>query len=88
MNDIEKWKVVILSRYLGTFQPAADEEDATIRKSSEDIQADLSEMGDFSINEISIELVAREYKVTIDEDGKPRWLMKKDYNSARQIENK
>lgn len=83
MEAMDKWKIVILSRYLGTFQPA-DEQTATIKKSSEDIKFDLSVMGSFSIEEISAELIKREYGITIDEDGKPRWLMKKDY--TKQLE--
>lgn len=83
--DASTWKIVILSRYLGDYQPAEHEGDATALKSSEDIKYDLEGMGDFRIEEISEELALRGYKVTIDEEGKPKWLMKKEYGNKKMI---
>ena len=82
---MEKWKILILSRYLGEYQPA-DESDCTIRKSSEDIKYDLEGMGHFTVEEISEELVIREYRVEIDEEGKPVWMMTK--NQSKLIDHK
>lgn len=73
----DNWKTIILSRYLGEYQPA-DNSDYSILKSSEDIKFDLEGMGHFSLEEISEEMVKRSYRVTIEEDGKPKWLLKKD----------
>ena len=74
MNNQEKWKVMLLSRYCGEFVPA-NEADATLRKTSEDICVDLSGMGTFTANEISESLSARGYMIGF-EDNEPVWLMK------------
>lgn len=82
---MNKWKTVILSRYLGDFQPAQEDNDTAIKKSSEDIKYDLEGMTTLSIDEISEEMVLREYKIMIDHDGKPKWLMEKADNSQKLI---
>jgi hypothetical protein len=74
MSLTDQWKIVILSRYCGEFVPAS-EEDATVRKTSEDICMDLSGMGTFSAEEISAFLTQRGYTIGF-EDSEPVWLMK------------
>lgn len=73
LNNLGK---ILLSRYLGEFQPA-DMDSCTVRKSSEDIQFDLSSMGNIKVSDITEEMVLRGYQMEIDEDAKPHWLMKR-----------
>lgn len=72
----DNWEKIILCRYLGEFQPA-DAKTCTVRKSSEDIQFDLSEMGFIRLDDISEEMVLRGYEIEIDEEAKPHWLVKR-----------
>ena len=77
-EPVEKhdFRVILLARYCGEFQPAT-KENTTIRKTSEDIKLDLRPMADFSTNEIAAYLATHGY--TIDfEDSTPVWLMRKD----------
>ncbi len=76
MNDFNNnWKILILQRYAGEFPPAGEAPNP-IRKSSEDIALDLSEMGDISANEISAFLAVSGYEIAFD-DSKPVWLLKR-----------
>lgn len=74
---LNNWKKVLLARYLGEFQPA-NKNTCTMRKSSEDIQFDLSTMGAISVSDITEEMVLHGYQIEIDEDAKPHWLMKRE----------
>jgi len=73
---MDKWKKIILSRYLGDYQPGEPGDKYPILKTSEDIKFDLAGMGNFNLEEISAELAARGYQVKIDEDGKPKWILR------------
>jgi len=70
------YKIVILARYCGEFQPA-DKETVTIRKTSEEIKLDIRPMADLSTNEIAAYLATNGYSIDFD-DSTPVWLMKKD----------
>lgn len=72
--DNQDYKIVILARYCGQFQPA-DEHTATARKTSEDIVLDLRPMADYSTNEIAAYLATNGYAIGFD-DCTPVWLMK------------
>jgi hypothetical protein len=74
MNELDKWKTLILSRYCGEFAPAT-ELDASVRKTSEDICVDLSGMGTFTADEVSAFMSQRDYTIGF-EDSEPVWLMK------------
>lgn len=76
-NNVDNWKTLIISRYLGEYAPAENEEDCNVLKSSRDICDDLEEMGEFSPEEVSITLASRMYKIKMDEDGRPRWMMRR-----------
>lgn len=76
------WRYVIFSRYIGQYQQAT-EENATKRKSSEDIQHDLLAMAKFSVNEISEYMVEFQYSLGFSDES-PVWLMRE--SSADEIE--
>lgn len=81
---MDKWKTIILSRYLGEYQ-IGSEANYTHLKSSEDIVFDLSGMGEFHTNEVSAELTLRGYSVKIDQDAKPKWLLKQAVTSTKRM---
>lgn len=70
------FKEIILSRYCGEFQPAT-KENATTRKTSEEIKLDIRPMADLSTNEIAAYLTTSGYTIDFD-DATPVWLMRKD----------
>jgi len=70
------YKIVILSRYCGEFQPATSET-VTIRKTSEEIKLDIRPMADLSTNEIAAYMATHNYTIGFD-DNTPVWLMRKD----------
>ena len=67
------FKIVILARYCGEFQPA-DEQTANVKKTSEQIVMDIRPMADFSTNEIAAYLATNGYQIGF-EDSTPVWLM-------------
>ncbi|MBD8349346.1 hypothetical protein [Dysgonomonas sp. HGC4] len=71
MDEVKK---IIFSRYIGQFLQAT-EVDATIRKSSEQIVYELSEMESYTIQEVTQIMAKFSYKIGFD-DTKPVWLMK------------
>lgn len=75
-NQLTDFKIIILSRYCGQFQPA-DESTANVRKTSEDIVMDLRPMADFTTNEISAYLTMNLYSIGFEGDT-PVWLMKSE----------
>lgn len=70
------FKIVILARYCGEFQPA-NKETVTIRKTSEQIKLDIRPMAELSTNEIAAYLATNGYTIDFD-DATPVWLMQKD----------
>lgn len=77
---MDKAKVIIFGRYIGQFKQAT-EEDVTIRKSSEEIAFELSEMETYTIREVTHEMVKFGYKIGFN-DTKPVWLMKLNNENA------
>lgn len=77
---MDKAKVIIFGRYIGQFLQAT-EEDATIRKSSEEIAFELSGMESYTISEVTHEMVKYNYHIGFN-DTKPIWLMKLDNEKA------
>jgi len=75
-KQVPDYRLVILSRYCGEFQPAT-KENATIRKTSEEIKLDIRPMADLSTNEIAAYLATNGYSIDFD-DATPVWLMRKD----------
>ncbi|WP_418543314.1 hypothetical protein [Parabacteroides goldsteinii] len=66
---------IILSRYLGEFEPAT-EQDATFRKSSTEIIQDLEDIVTLHVDDVSAMMISNKYTLGFIDD-KPVWLMKK-----------
>ncbi len=78
----ENFKMLLLARYCAQFLQA-DEDTATIRKTSEEIKNDLRPAADdLSINEISRFMVDMGYTLGF-EDATPVWLMRE--NPSREL---
>lgn len=74
-SEVTDFKHLVLARYGAQFQPA-DEQMATIRKTSEDIMLDLRPMAELSTNEIAEYMATNGYTIGF-EDATPVWLMRK-----------
>lgn len=70
------YKDLIFARYIGQFLQA-NETDATVRKSSEEIAFELSGMAHYSTDEISVAMIGFQYRLGF-EDSKPVWLLKEN----------
>lgn len=68
------FKRLIFQRYIGEFQQA-DEQNATYRKTSEQIQLDLMGMASIHINEIALFMVEFGYMIGFEESN-PVWLLR------------
>lgn len=67
---------VVLAGYLQSFIPATGAEgENLVLKTSQQILDDLSTMVDITLNDIAEEMVSIGYKVKLDEDGLPKWMM-------------
>ena len=65
----------ILIQYLMSFLPADGNEENLILKSSQNVQDDLADMVDISINQISSLMRDTGYQIKVDEDMLPKWMM-------------
>lgn len=65
----------ILLEYLMAFLPADGDEENIMLKSTQNIQDDLADMVDISLNQISSMMRDTGYKVKVDEDSLPKWMM-------------
>lgn len=65
----------ILIRYCEEYLPADKGSENVIYKTSQQIQDELSEMAEISLNEIAQKMVELGYDIGISPDGKPSWLM-------------
>ena len=65
----------VLLQYLMSFLPADGNEDNIILKSTQAIQDDLADMVEISLNQISSVMCDTGYKVKVDEDLLPKWMM-------------
>jgi hypothetical protein len=65
----------VLLQYLMSFLPADGNEDNIILKSTQAIQDDLADMVEISLNQISSVMRDTGYKVKVDEDLLPKWMM-------------
>ena len=68
------FKRVIFQRYIGEFQQA-NEQTATYKKTSEQIQLDLMGMASIHINEIALFMVEFGYMIGFEESN-PVWLLR------------
>lgn len=76
-TDKIKFDKYILIRYFQEYLPVEQESENVIYKTSQQIQDELSEMADISINQIAATLVELNYKLTISPDGRPAWMMQR-----------
>ena len=76
-NNQERVSVeeAVLLQYLMSFLPADGNEDNIILKSTQAIQDDLADMVEISLNQISSVMRDTGYKVKVDEDLLPKWMM-------------
>lgn len=74
-TDKIKFDKYILIRYFQEYLPVDQESENVIYKTSQQIQDELSEMADISINQIAATMVELQYKLTIGPDGRPAWMM-------------
>ena len=65
----------VLLQYLMSFLPADGNEDNIILKSTQAIQDDLADMVEIRLNQISSVMRDTGYKVKVDEDLLPKWMM-------------
>lgn len=66
---------MVLIEYLMAFLPADREDASAILKTSQNIQDDLSEMCEISINQITSIMRDTGYHILVDEDNRPKWVM-------------
>lgn len=76
-TDKIKFDKYILIRYFQEYLPVDKENDSVIYKTSQQIQDELSDMAEISINQIAATLVELNYKLTIGPDGRPAWMMQR-----------
>lgn len=79
MNSPVDWKYVVLSRWGGEYQPAAENDTNVVLKSSQEIADDLRGAGEFSADEVSMFLAVRGYRIVF-EGGYPYWALKNNVN--------
>ena len=76
-TDKIKFDKYILIRYFQEYLPVDQESENVIYKTSQQIQDELSELADISINQIAATMVELRYKLTIGPDGRPAWMMQR-----------
>lgn len=74
-TDKIKFDKYILIRYFQEYLPVEQESENVIYKTSQQIQDELSEMAEISINQIAATMVELQYKLTIGPNGRPAWMM-------------
>lgn len=67
----------ILYRYFQEYLPADKVTDDVIYKTSQQIQDELSDMAEISINDIARVMVDLGYELVISPDGRPAWIMQR-----------
>ncbi|MDC7147552.1 hypothetical protein [Bacteroides ovatus] len=66
---------MVLIEYLMAFLPAERNSENAILKTSQNIQDDLSDMCEISINQITSVMRDTGYHIIVDEDNRPKWVM-------------
>lgn len=75
MSELNDTSRKILIDYLEGFLPAETYDGNSSLKSSREIQEAVADMCDIPVQDISTEMLACGYKIVIDDDHKPKWLM-------------
>ena len=66
----------VLVEYLMAFLPADQPDgDDVLLKSTQDIQDDLSDMVELSLNDIASTMRDTGYHIHVDSDNRPKWMM-------------
>ncbi len=65
----------VLIEYLMAFLPAGENEEGLILKTTQDIQDDLSDMVELSLNDIASTMRDTGYHIHVDGDNRPKWMM-------------
>lgn len=66
----------VLIEYLMVFLPADQPDgDGVLLKSTQDIQDDLSDMVELSLNDIASTMRDTGYHIHVDSDNRPKWMM-------------
>lgn len=74
-KQIEAEKQVLIE-YLEAFLPAdRHDENGVILKTTQEIQDDLTDMVELSLNDIASMMRDTGYHVHVDEDNRPKWMM-------------
>lgn len=74
-TDKIKFDKYILIRYFQEYLPVDKEGENVIYKTSLQIQDELADMADISINQIVAAMVELGYSLAIAPDGRPAWMM-------------
>lgn len=77
MEEAVNFDVLVLRQYCEQWPPAKEVMDDTVFKTSQQIQDELSEILDMSINDIACDLLNQGYKIAINPEGKPAWIMQR-----------
>ena len=77
MEEAMKFDVSVLRQYCEQWLPVQNITDDTVFKTSQQIQDELSEIVDMSINDIACDLLKQGYKIAINPEGKPAWIMQR-----------
>lgn len=77
MEEAMKFDVSVLRQYCEQWLPVQNITDDTVFKTSQQIQDELSEIVDMSINDITCDLLKQGYKISINPEGKPAWIMQR-----------
>lgn len=77
MEEAVNFDVLVLQQYCEQWLPAKEVTDYTVFKTSQQIQDELSEMVDISINDITFNLLKTGFKIAINPEGKPAWIMQR-----------
>ena len=75
MEEAVNFDVLVLRQYCEQWLPAKEVMENTVFKTSQQIQDELSEIVDMSINDITFDLLKQGYKIAINPEGKPAWIM-------------
>lgn len=73
-NEISNSEAILIE-YLHAFLPGKLTDSSAVLKSSQDIQDDLSEMLEISLDDITSVMLSLRYPIKVDQDNRPKWVM-------------
>lgn len=76
-NNKVEFDKYILYCYFQEYLPVDKVTDDVIYKTSQQIQDELSDMAEISINDIARTMVDLGYELVISPDGRPAWIMQR-----------